>query len=82
MIITARRGFAYSLNKQIERMEPHMDESLPYIWRKDYRNQAAFPEKVLEITHQQAREYFGRAVAKTSSVGRHRWRGRVRLTGR
>ena len=57
-----------------------MNDNVPYIWRKDYRNQAASPEKVLEIAHEQARDYLSRAVAKTSRSTRQHWRGRVRLT--
>jgi hypothetical protein len=43
-----------------------MNEKLPYIWRKNYRNEAASPEKVLEIAHAKAREYLSRAVAAVS----------------
>jgi hypothetical protein len=57
-----------------------MDEILPYIWRKNYRNRAAFPEKVLEIAHERAREYFSRAVAQPSGLTRQRWRRGGRLT--
>jgi hypothetical protein len=54
-----------------------MNEHVPYIWRSNYRNQAASPEKVLEIAHAQAREYLSRAVAKTCRpVRRHSQRAR------
>ena len=40
-----------------------MNEMVPYIWRKNYRNEAASPERVLEIAHETARQYLSRAVA-------------------
>src|SRR5215472_4372573 len=43
-----------------------MNENVPYIWRKDYRNEAAPPEKVLETAHEQARAHFNRAVSTAS----------------
>jgi hypothetical protein len=61
-------------------MEPQMDEILPYIWRKNYQNRGALPEKVLEIAHEQAREYLSRAVAQPSGLTRQRWRRGGRLT--
>jgi tetratricopeptide (TPR) repeat protein len=49
-------------------MEANMNtnENLPYIWRKNYQNNAASSEKVLEIAHEQAREYLRRAVTAAS----------------
>ena len=44
-----------------------MSENVPYIWRKNYRNEAASPEKVLETGHEQARAYLNRAVPTASS---------------
>jgi hypothetical protein len=40
-----------------------MSENLPFIWRKYYRKEATSSEKVLEIAHEQARQYLSRAVA-------------------
>jgi len=41
-----------------------MNEKLPFIWRKYYRNEATSSEKVpLETTHEQARQYLSRASA-------------------
>ena len=41
-----------------------MNENLPFIWRRYYRNEAVSSEKiVLEIAHEQARRYLSRAVA-------------------
>jgi hypothetical protein len=40
-----------------------MNENLPFLWRKYYRNEAASSEKVLEIAHEQARQYLSRAIA-------------------
>ena len=34
-----------------------MNENLPYIWRKNYRNKAASPEKVLEVAPVDCDEY-------------------------
>jgi hypothetical protein len=39
-----------------------MNENVPFIWRKDYRNEAASPEKVLENAHEKARQYLRRAA--------------------
>jgi S-adenosylmethionine:diacylglycerol 3-amino-3-carboxypropyl transferase len=39
-----------------------MNENVPFIWRKNYRNEAALPEKVLENAHEKARQYLSRAV--------------------
>jgi hypothetical protein len=41
-----------------------MSDNLPFIWRKYYRHEATSSEKVLEITHEQAREYLNRAIAR------------------
>jgi hypothetical protein len=40
-----------------------MNENLPFIWRKYYRNEATTSEKVLETAHEQARQYLSRAAA-------------------
>jgi len=41
-----------------------MNEKLPFIWRRYYRNESTSPEKVsLETAHEQARQYLGRAIA-------------------
>jgi hypothetical protein len=39
-----------------------MNKNVPYIWQKNYRNEAASPEKVLEHAHETARQYLSRAV--------------------
>jgi hypothetical protein len=50
-----------------------MNENLPFIWRKYYRNEAPSSEKVLlEIAHEQARQYLSRAIAAA-------WRSTRRL---
>ena len=38
---------------------------VPYIWRVNYRNNLAQPEKVLEIAHRKAREFLSRAATST-----------------
>jgi hypothetical protein len=40
-----------------------MNKNVPFIWRVNYRNDAASPEKTLEIAHEKARQYLRRAVA-------------------
>ena len=44
-----------------------MNENVPFIWRKNYRNVAASPEKVLENAHEKARQYLSRATAINES---------------
>jgi hypothetical protein len=34
-----------------------MNENVPFIWRVNYRNEAALPETTLEIAHEKARRY-------------------------
>jgi hypothetical protein len=40
-----------------------MNDDVPFIWRKNYRNEMASPEKLLEIAHEKARQYLSRAAA-------------------
>jgi hypothetical protein len=40
-----------------------MNKHVPFTWRVNYRNDAASPEKTLEIAHEKARQYLRRAVA-------------------
>ena len=35
-----------------------MNENVPFIWRKNYRNETASPEKLLEIAHEKAPPIF------------------------
>ena len=49
-----------------------MKDDLPYIWRKNYRNEATSPEKVLENAHEKARQYLSRAAAINESRQRKR----------
>jgi hypothetical protein len=39
-----------------------MNQNVPYIWRKNYRNDAPAPEKALEIAHERARKFLSRTV--------------------
>ena len=39
-----------------------MSENVPLIWLKNYRNELASPEKVLEHAHETARQYLSRAL--------------------
>ena len=34
-----------------------MNKNVPFIWRVNYRNDVTPPERVLEIAHEQARQY-------------------------
>jgi hypothetical protein len=49
-----------------------MNKNVPYIWRKNYRNEAASPERVLEIAHENARQYLSRAAAINETTQRKR----------
>ncbi len=51
-----------------------MNENVPYIWRKNYRNEAASPEELLEIAHEKARQYLSHAVEINDSSQRARGR--------
>lgn len=44
-----------------------MNDNVPFIWRKNYRNEAASPEKVLENAHEKARQYLSRAAETIES---------------
>jgi hypothetical protein len=44
--------------------ETTMNKLVPFVWRMNYRNDAASPEKTLEIAHEKARQYLRRAVAQ------------------
>jgi hypothetical protein len=48
---------------EVQVMEMQMNDDLPFIWRKNYRNEMASPERLLEIAHEKARQYLSRAVA-------------------
>jgi hypothetical protein len=45
-----------------------MNENVPFIWRKNYRNEAASPEKVLDVAHERARQYLGQAAALATKL--------------
>ena len=42
-----------------------MNHHVPYIWRKNYRNNGQWPEKVLQTAHEIARQYLNRAASST-----------------
>ena len=46
-----------------------MNQNVPFIWRKNYRNELASPEKVLEYAHKTATQYLSRAVGIKKSGG-------------
>ena len=39
-----------------------MNENVPFIWRKNYRNEMAAPQDVLRIAHERARQYLSRSI--------------------
>jgi hypothetical protein len=45
-----------------------MNENVPYIWRKNYRNEAASPEKVLDVSHDKASQYLRQAAAMATKA--------------
>jgi hypothetical protein len=48
-----------------------MNEKLPFIWRKYYRNEANLPEKEsLETAHKQARQYLSQGIAAAQKLTR------------
>jgi hypothetical protein len=49
-----------------------MNENVPFIWRKNYRNEAASPEKVLENAHEKARQHLSRAATINETTQRKR----------
>ena len=57
--------------------ETNMSENVPFIWRKNYRNELALPEKVLEHAHEKARRYLRRAFEiKVRSKKAPKWSAR------
>jgi hypothetical protein len=40
-----------------------MNENVPFVWRKNYHNEGAGHEKLLDIAHEKARQYLSRAAA-------------------
>jgi len=44
-----------------------MNENVPFIWRKNYRNEAASPEKVLQNAHEKACQYLQRSAKISES---------------
>lgn len=54
-----------------------MNDDVPFIWRKNYRNETASPEKLLEIAHEKARQYLTRRrrgcdeIDEVAARGRH-----------
>jgi hypothetical protein len=49
-----------------------MNENVPFVWRNNYRDEAASPEKVLENAHEKARQYLSRAAEINESNQRKR----------
>ncbi|HMF23206.1 MAG TPA: hypothetical protein VKG24_13920 [Pseudolabrys sp.] len=50
-----------------------MSENMPFIWWKNYRSEFVLSEKVLEHTHETARQYLRRAVEINKSGRGTRW---------
>jgi len=49
-----------------------MNDDLPFIWRKNYRNEMASPERLLEMAHEKASQYLSRAAELNRSNQRKR----------
>ena len=43
-----------------------MNQNVPFIWRVNYRNEAASPETFLEIAHERARQYLRKNLSSMS----------------
>jgi hypothetical protein len=41
-----------------------MNENVPYVWRKNYHNEASRYRELPEIAHEKARQFLNRAAAK------------------
>src|SRR5262245_1808058 len=65
---TASYACAYKVVANRERigLRRHRMGDLPFVWRKYYRNEPALPESALEVVHEKARQYLGRAAAATT----------------
>jgi len=59
-----------TIGMQITEMK--MYDDLPFIWRKNYRNEAVPSEKMLENAHEKARQYLIRAAAIDAARQRKR----------
>ncbi|HEX3341899.1 MAG TPA: hypothetical protein VHT68_22300 [Pseudolabrys sp.] len=46
-----------------------MNQNVPFVWRKNYQNELASPEKVLEYAHKAATQYLSHAVEINKSSG-------------
>jgi len=51
--------------------ETTMNNSVPYIWRKNYCNNGPWPEKVLQTAHENARQYLNRAATSSTRYSRN-----------
>jgi hypothetical protein len=54
-----------------------MNNHVPYIWRKNYCNNEPWPEKVLQTTHEIARQYLNRAATSLTRYCRNMDAGAV-----
>ena len=43
-----------------------MNQNVPFIWRLNYRNEAAPPETSLETAHEKARQYLRKNLSSMS----------------
>jgi hypothetical protein len=60
-----RRSVSAGYIENLSLAEMTMNENVPYIWRINYQNNTASPEKVLEIAHERARQYLSRAATRS-----------------
>jgi len=54
-----------------------MNNHVPYIWRKNYRNNGPRPEKVLQASHEKAQQYLNRAATSSTCYCRNMDAGAV-----
>ena len=54
-----------------------MNNHVPYIWRKNYRNNGPWPEKVLQTAHEKARQYLNRTATSSTRYCRNMDAGAV-----
>jgi hypothetical protein len=48
-----------------------MNHHVSYIWRKNYRNNGQWPEKVLQTAHKKAQQYLNRAATSSTRYCRN-----------
>jgi hypothetical protein len=60
----AADGLCVTLTRRIVGIT--MNQNVPFIWRVNYCNKAAWPETFLEIAHERARQYLRKNLSSMS----------------